>query len=238
LNKIADHQIIQLPSNHIPKGLIPLERLFDGNDVAVKGRVSGDDADTAECNIGTPEEPKFVKLSKSLTEEQRAEYTKLLREFADVFAWTYEDLKTYDTSVIEHKIPLKEEARPFKQKLRQINPMLLPVMEREVKKLLDAQIIVPLRYSDWVANLVPVRKKSGEIRLCVDFRNLNRSSRKDNYPLPNMEHILQKVTGASRISMIDGFLATIRYQSCLRTEKRQPSPLLGAHSCMPRCLWD
>jgi hypothetical protein len=78
-------------------------------------------------------------------------------------------------------------------------------MEREVKKLLDARIIVPLRYSSWVANLVPVRKKSREIRLCVDFRNLNRSSRKDNYPLPNMEHILQRVTGASRISMIDGF---------------------------------
>jgi ribonuclease HI len=205
LSKIAKHDIIQLPSNHIPRGLVPLERLFDGNDVAVKGRVSGDDADTAECNIGTPEEPKFVKLSKSLTKEQRAEYTELLREFADVFAWTYEDLKAYDTSVIEHKIPLKEEAKPFKQKLRPINPMLLPVMEKEVKKLLDAQIIVPLRYSDWVANLVPVRKKSGEIRLCVDFRNLNRSSRKDNYPLPNMEHILQKVTGASRISMIDGF---------------------------------
>ena len=83
--------------------------------------------------------------------------------------------------------------------------MLFPIMEREVKKLLDAQIIVPLRYSEWVANLVPVRKKSGEIRLCVDFRNLNRSSKKDNYPLPNMEHILQRVTGASRISMIDGF---------------------------------
>jgi hypothetical protein len=205
LNKVADHQIIQLPSNHIPKGLIPLEILFDGNDVAAKGRVSGDDANTAECNIGTPEEPKFVKLSRILTKEQRVEYTELLREIADVFMWTYKDLKTYDTSVIEHKIPLKEEAKPFKQKLRQINPMLLPVMEKEVKKLLDAQIIVPLRYSNWVANLVPVRKKSGEIRLCVDFRNLNRCSRKDNYPLPNMEHILQKVTGASRISMIDGF---------------------------------
>jgi hypothetical protein len=184
LNKIVDHQIIQLPSNYIPRGLIPLERLFDGNDVAVKGKVSGDDDDTAECNIGTPEEPKFVKLSRSLTEEQRAEYTKLLKEFADVFAWTYEDLKTYDTSVIEHKIPLKEEAKPFKQKLRQINPMLLPVMEKEVKKLLDAQIIVPLRYSEWVANLVPVRKKSGEIRLCVDFRNLNRSSRRTIIPCP------------------------------------------------------
>jgi hypothetical protein len=204
LNKIANHHIIHLPSNHIPKGLVPLERLFDGNDVAVKGRVSHGDVDTAECNIGTQEEPKFSKLSSNFTKGQRAEYTELLREFDDVFAWTYEDLKTYDTTVIEHKIPLKGEANPFRQKLRQINPMLLLVMEREVK-LLDAQIIVPLRYSEWVANLVLVRKKSGEIRLCVDFRNLNRSSKKDNYPLPNMEHILQRVIGASRISMIDGF---------------------------------
>jgi hypothetical protein len=56
-----------------------------------------------------------------------------------------------------------------------------------------------------VANLVPVRKKNGEIRLCVDFRNLNKSYKKDNYPLPNMEQILQRVTCASRFSMIDGF---------------------------------
>jgi hypothetical protein len=55
--------------------------------------------------------------------------------------------------------------------------------------------------------LVPVRKKSGEIRLCVDFKNLNRSSKKDNYPLSKMEHILKRVTGTSRISMIDGFLS-------------------------------
>jgi ribonuclease HI len=205
LNKIANHQIIQLPSNHIPRGIFPLERLFDGNDVSVKGRVSNEDTETTECNIGSQEKPRFVKLSSSLTREQKVEYTELLKEFVDVFAWTYEDLKTYDTSVIEHKIPLKEEAKPFRQKLRQINPTLLPVMEKEMKKLLDAQIIVPLRYSEWVANLVPVRKKSGEIRLCVDFRNLNRSSKKDNYPLPKMEHILQRAIGASRISMIDGF---------------------------------
>jgi ribonuclease HI len=183
LNKIANHQIIHLPSNHIPRGIVPLERLFDGNDVLVKGRVSNKDTETTKCNIGSQEKPRFVKLSSSLTREQKVEYTELLKEFVDVFAWMYEDLKTYDTSVIEHKIPLKEEAKTFRQKLRQINPMLLPVMEKEVKKLLDAQIIVPLRYSEWVANLVPVKKKSGEIRLCVDFRNLNRSSKKDNYPL-------------------------------------------------------
>jgi ribonuclease HI len=163
LNKIAERDIVQLPNNHIPRGLVPLERLFDRNDVSLKGEISEDDTGTIQCNIGTENEPKFVKLSRSLTKVQRSKYIGLLREFADVFAWTYEDLKTYDTSIIEHKIPLKEEARPFRQKLRQINPMLLPIMEREVKKLLQAQIIVPLRYSEWVANLVPVRKKNGEI---------------------------------------------------------------------------
>jgi hypothetical protein len=79
------------------------------------------------------------------------------------------------------------------------------VIEKEVKKLLDAKIIVPLRYSEWVANLVPVRKKSGEIKLCVDFRNLNKSSLKDNYPLPKMDHVLEKVVRENRMSMIDGF---------------------------------
>jgi hypothetical protein len=128
-----------------------------------------------------------------------------LKKYKDVFAWSYEDLKTYDTSVIEHKIPLKLGVKPFKQKIRQFNPMLLSVIEKEVKKLLDAKIIVPLRYSDWVSNLVPVRKKNGEIRLCVDFRNLNKSSLKDNYPLPKMDHVLEKVVGATRMSMIDGF---------------------------------
>jgi hypothetical protein len=60
---------------------------------------------------------------------------------------------------------LKHSIKPFRKKLRQINPILLPVIEREVKKLLNAKIIVPLRYYEWVENLVPVRKKSGEIRL-------------------------------------------------------------------------
>jgi hypothetical protein len=50
-----------------------------------------------------------------------------------------------------------------------------------------------------------VRKKYGEIRLCVDFRNLNRSSLKDNYPLPKMDHVLEKVVGDNRMSMINGF---------------------------------
>jgi hypothetical protein len=81
----------------------------------------------------------------------------------------------------------------------------MPVMEKEVKKILDEKIIIPLRHSKWVANFIPIRKKNGEIRLYVDFQNLNRSSKNDNYPLPKMEHILQKVTGATRMFMVDGF---------------------------------
>jgi hypothetical protein len=119
-----------LPSNHIPKGLVPLERLFDRNDVAVKIKGSTEDVDVTKCNFGTEEDPKYVKLSSSLSKEQRAKYAKLLKEFVDVFAWKYEDLRTYDTNIIEHKIPLKEETKPFRQKLRQINPKLLPIMEK------------------------------------------------------------------------------------------------------------
>eukprot|EP00253_Pinus_taeda_P022655 PITA_22655 len=69
----------------------------------------------------------------------------------------------------------------------------------------EAGIIKPIRFSEWVSNLVPTRKKTGEIRLCVDLRNVNKVSLKDNYPLPKMDHILQRVMGASRISLLDGF---------------------------------
>ena len=80
----------------------------------------------------------------------------------------------------------------------------MTLIEKEIKKMYDAKIIVPLRFSKWVSNLVPTRKKSREIRLCIDFRNLNKVSLKDNYPLPKMDHILHKVVGASGISLLDG----------------------------------
>jgi hypothetical protein len=74
-----------------------------------------------------------------------------------------------------------------------------------VEKLLNAHIIFPVKYSEWVSNLVHVRKKTGEIRLCVDFHALNRASVKDHFPLPNMELILQQVVGSQMMSLLDGF---------------------------------
>jgi hypothetical protein len=78
-------------------------------------------------------------------------------------------------------------------------------MYQELKKLLDAKIIFQVRHSSWVENLVPVRKNYGEIRLCVDFINLNRESKNDNYTVPPMEQLLQTVFGSNIFSLLDGF---------------------------------
>jgi len=86
LKTIVDHHIVKFPRNHIPKGLVPLERLFERNDVVVKGKISSNDVDATEFNIGIELDPKFVKLSSSLSKEQRDEYTNLLKEFSDVFS--------------------------------------------------------------------------------------------------------------------------------------------------------
>ena len=57
----------------------------------------------------------------------------------------------------------------------------------------------------WIDNLVPFCNKNGEIRLCVDFRNLNRALEKDNYLVPPIDQILQKVVKSEMFSLVDGF---------------------------------
>ena len=85
-------------------------------------------------------------------------------------------------------------------------PNLEPFVKKELDKLLSVKIIFPIRHMQWIAKLVPVRKKNGEIILYVDFRNLHWASEKDNYPVPPMEQILQKVDGFEMFSWLDGFL--------------------------------
>jgi hypothetical protein len=204
-DSVIGHKIIELKTNQLPKGLVPLERLFDHNDVSRKVVIQTEETNVVHCDISYDSNPRLVKISRKLSQKQRDIYVELMKQYSYVFAWSYEDLKLFDTEIIQHKIPLKPGSKPFKQKSRQFNPMLLPIIEKEMKRLLDSKMIVPLRYSKWVANLVPIKKKSGEIRLCVDFMNLNRCSLKDNYPLPKMDHILQRVVGAKNISMLDGY---------------------------------
>jgi hypothetical protein len=68
-------------------------------------------------NLGTLENPKNINLGKTISKEERKAYLKLFRQYQDVFAWSYRDLKTYDTCIIQHTIPLKPEVKPFQQKL-------------------------------------------------------------------------------------------------------------------------
>jgi len=98
--------------------------------VAKKPTIEPTGSDIEECNIGSKDKPKMIKLSKTLPAHIKLIYMELFREFAEVFTWSYEDLKAYDTETIQHKIPLKENQKPFRQKLRKINPVQLPLVEK------------------------------------------------------------------------------------------------------------
>jgi hypothetical protein len=86
-----------------------------------------------------------------------------------------------------------------------MNPKISPQVKKELQNMVEVGIIEPIRYSSWVSDLVIVSKKTGEIRICVDFIKLNQASLKENYPLPNMEYFLQRVTNVEIMSMLDGF---------------------------------
>ena len=111
---MARKEIIQLKRNTNPKGQIPLEELFDDNDVAKNPKVTLNDVKVEDCNIGTEQEPRIIKISKNLTLENKERYIKLMKYFFDIFAWSYEDLKVYDTNVFQHMIPVTENEKPFK----------------------------------------------------------------------------------------------------------------------------
>ena len=75
--------------------------------------------------------------------------------------------------MIQHTIELMLSAKPYRKNQRLVNPRIEEVMKQEFLKILNAKIIYPIKHSTWVVNLVLVRKKNREIRLYVDFRNMN-----------------------------------------------------------------
>lgn len=202
--------MLLLKGNKIPKGLVSLKCLFDRKDGYVKQGKKEAPAiqnygEYEKINIGTKEDPKFVNLGKCCYEAERKRFIDFLIEFRGVSAWSYDDLKNFRDGKFQHQIPLKPSVNPFRQKLRNFNPKVVEAIFHEVDKMLKARIIYPLHHSTWIANIVPIRKKNGEILICVDFRNLNQASLKDNYPLPAMDHILQTISASEMMSMLDGF---------------------------------
>ena len=129
-DKVADQNIVQLPNNCINQGLVPLEEMFDHNDIPFKPAKKEIDPTVQERNIGIQSHPKLINLSTKLTTDQRSKFCNLIKAFVDVFTWEYSDLKTYDTNIIQYGIPLEKDTIPFKKKLRSISPLLLAVIEK------------------------------------------------------------------------------------------------------------
>ena len=110
-----------------------------------------------------------------------------------------------DTDIVVHRLPLREEYAPIKQKLRRVKLEMLLKIKEEVKKQLDAGFFEVSKYPQWVANIVPMPKKDGKVRMCVDYQDLNRASPKDNFPLPHIDTLVNNTTKHSLFSFMDGF---------------------------------
>ena len=132
-------------------------------------------------------------------------YTDLFKEYRDVFAWSYEEMPGIDPSIVQHEIKTYENAKPVGQRLRPVNPRKAAAIKAEVEKLLRAGFIYLVPLTDWVSNPVPVDKKQGTIRVCIDFRDLNKACPKDNYPTPFIDQIIDECAGNEIFSFMDGF---------------------------------
>ena len=95
------------------------------------------------------EEPREVKIGTRCTTEQKEALIALLREFHEIFAWSYQDMPGLDTNIVVHKIPLKPECKPVKQALRQMKPEVILKIKEEVEKQLKAGFLSTVTYSDW-----------------------------------------------------------------------------------------
>ncbi|XP_056695837.1 uncharacterized protein [Spinacia oleracea] len=156
-----------------------------------------------ELNLGTLEEPRPVYVSSLLTQEEEHEYAELLSEFKDVFAWSYKEMPGLDPRIAVHRLAIKKGVSPKKQSQRRFRPELNPEIESEVNKLIGADFIREVKYPTWIANVVPVRKKNGQLRVCVDFRDLNEACPKDDFPLPVTEIMIDATTGHEALSFMD-----------------------------------
>ena len=137
-----------------------------------------------EVNLETEEERRVTYISSHLTQEQFNEMLAVLKRFKDCFAWDYTKLPGLDRTLVEHRLPIKKEHISHQQPPRRMaNEVVLKVKE-EVERLLQAGFIRPAMSVEWLSNIVPILKKNGKLHVCIDFRNLNTTTPKDEYLMP------------------------------------------------------
>ena len=130
-------------------------------------------------------------------------YHSLFHEFHDVFTWYYEKMPGIDTSIVAHTINMHPDVKLVRQRLHHVHPKKAAAIKEEVEKLLHAGFIYPIPLTEWVSNIVPVMKKQGTIRVCIDYQDVNQACPKDNYPTPFINQIIDDCARCEIFSFMD-----------------------------------
>ncbi|GAU44606.1 hypothetical protein TSUD_240980 [Trifolium subterraneum] len=123
----------------------------------------------------------------------------------DLFAWKSSDMPGIDESIITHKLAISPSAKPVCQRKRKVGEERRLAIDEEVAKLREADFIEEVKYPDWLANVVMVKKQNGKWRMCVDFTNLNKACPKDPYPLPSIDRLIDGASGYKTLSFMDAY---------------------------------
>ncbi|GJW10844.1 reverse transcriptase domain-containing protein [Tanacetum coccineum] len=164
-----------------------------------------------------------VIIAKDLSDDEKTALIKVLKSRKQAIAWKLSDIKGINPEFCSHKILMEDDYEPAVQHQRRVNPKIHDVIKKEVEKLLDAGLIYPISDSPWVSPVHCVPKKGGMTvvtnddnelvptrlvtgwRVCIDYRKLNEATRKDHFPLPFMDQMLERLAGNEYYCFLDGF---------------------------------
>jgi hypothetical protein len=142
-------------------------------------------------------------LGSQLSEEQEKTLLRFLFNNKDVFAWSANDLCGVNRDVLEHSLNVDPSFRPRKQRLWKMSDDKAEGARNEVKRLLSADVIREVKYPEWLANTVMVKKANGKWRMCIDFTDLNKACPKDKFPLPRIDSLVNAAASLELMSPLD-----------------------------------
>ena len=164
-----------------------------------------------------------VIISDTLTQEQTFRLMAVLEKHKKAFGYSLQDLKGISPALCTHRIPTDPDIPPSREPQRRLNNAMREVVKKEVLKLLHAGIIYPVPHSEWVSPVQVVPKKGGMTvvqneknelipqrtitgwRMCIDYRKLNKATRKDHFPLPFIDEMLERLANHSYFCFLDGY---------------------------------
>ena len=157
-------------------------------------------------NLAPPnEEPKLVKVAQDLSPEEETKLIQTLKDYMDVFAWSYQDLKGVDPNICQHTIPIKLDAKLVWLKPYTHNKNFAKKIKAKIDRLIEANFIYKIEHTEWVSPIVVVLKRNGKIMVCINFKKVNAATIRDNYLLPITKHVLEKVAEKEGYSFLDSF---------------------------------